>query len=226
VADSSNHRIRKLTPGAGGSVTVSTLPAGSPPLNRPADLALDENGALFIADSSNCAIRKLDAAGLTTVVANDNALGQSCAGGGKIYYPKGLAYDASAKRLYVAESLAHRIDVVDLTQSPVTVTTVAGSALGSSGFMDGAGDAARFNLPGGLALDGAGALWVADRNNHRLRRVQLGAMPMVETLAGGPAGNMDGDLASARFSDPSDVAVGSALLVADHGNDQLRRVVP
>jgi DNA-binding beta-propeller fold protein YncE len=224
VADSSNHAIRKITPGASGA-TVSTLVSGTGKLNRPADVVLDENGDVLVADTSNCAIKRLHGGALATLIDNSDALGRACFGNGRIYYPRGLAYDAASKRLYVSESLAHRIDLVDLAATPVTAVTIAGT--GSRGADDGSGTQATFDSPGGLALDGTGALLVADRGNHRLRRVVLGAMPAVVTWAGGASGDVDGPLAGARFNEPSDVAMrAGAVFVADRMNDKIRKIIP
>ena len=97
------------------------------------------------------------------------------------------------------------------------VTTLAGLA-GNFGSADGTGSAARFNAPAGLAVDGAGTLYVADRNNNTIRQV-VTATGVVTTLAGlaGAFGGADGTGTNARFGNPEKVAVngGGTVYVAD-----------
>lgn len=95
------------------------------------------------------------------------------------------------------------------------------------GFVDGAGTAAAFNTPSGLAVDGAGNLIVADTGNHAVRRVT--PQGVVSTLAGtGTAGFRDGPAAQAQFNGPIGVAVDKAgrIYVADTYNDRIRVIQP
>ncbi len=104
------------------------------------------------------------------------------------------------------------------------VTTVAGSV---EGFVDGAGAAAAFNTPSGLAVDGAGNLYVADTGNHAIRKVS--PQGIVTTIAGnGSAGFRDGPAAQAQFNGPIGVAVDKdgRVYVADTYNDRIRVVAP
>ena len=98
------------------------------------------------------------------------------------------------------------------------VTTLAGLA-GSAGSADGTGSAARFNDPVGVAVDSAGNVYVADTDNHTIRKVTPAGV--VTTLAGlaGSSGSADGTGSAARFNDPYGVAVDSAgnVYVADTG---------
>ena len=106
-----------------------------------------------------------------------------------------------------------------------TVTTLAG---GGSGFANGAGTAANFSGPVGLAIDPAGNLYVAEYTNNLIRNVVVSS-GSVTTLAGNIAGgSSDGSCTSASFSGPSGVALDSSgnLYVADFGNNLIRKVVP
>jgi sugar lactone lactonase YvrE len=107
------------------------------------------------------------------------------------------------------------------------VSTLAGTP-GSFAFADGTGSAARFNGNGGLALDAAGNLFVADWDNFLVRRVT--AAGVVTTLAGSPgsAGSTDGTGAAARFVNPNGLAIDTAgnVYVADWGNATIRRITP
>lgn len=107
------------------------------------------------------------------------------------------------------------------------VTTIAGIA-GARGAQDGAGSQARFNFPTGIALAPDRSLYVADSNNHVIRRVD--AEGMVTTYAGEPGsfGLADGARTSARFNSPFDVGVGpdGAVYVSDSGNCLVRAIAP
>jgi len=135
--------------------------------------------------------------------------------------PYGLALNTQGL-LYVADAGDNnRIRVV---QPDGSVSTLAGS---SEGFADGAGSAARFHTPSGLALDAAGNLYVADTGNHAIRKVSPEGQ--VSTLAGtGTAGYRDGPGAQAQFNGPIGVAVDAAgrVLVADTYNDRIRAITP
>ena len=97
---------------------------------------------------------------------------------------------------------------------------------GTAGFANGSLATARFNTPGGLTVDGAGAVLVADTHNHRIRKIAGG---QVTTVAGdGTAGFADGPLAKARFNQPIRLAVDGSgkIYVADRENHRIRVIVP
>jgi sugar lactone lactonase YvrE len=131
----------------------------------------------------------------------------------------------NAGNVYVADTDNHTIRKI--VASTGAVTTFAGAA-GISGSADGVGSDARFNNPSGVAVDGAGNVYVADTMNHTLRQItSLGA---VSTLAGsaGIAGSLDGSCAAARFDGPQGLAVdaGGNLYVADTNNHTIRKIAP
>jgi sugar lactone lactonase YvrE len=103
------------------------------------------------------------------------------------------------------------------------VTTLAGSTL-VAGFADGTGAAARFNFPTGVAVDAAGNVFVADTDNHRIRRITPAGV--VTTIAGSSAGYLDGVGSVANFSSPFGVAVDVAgnLYVGDVNSHRVRQI--
>ena len=128
----------------------------------------------------------------------------------------------SGTTLYVSDQNNHRIRAIDLASK--TVSTLAGS--GTAGDTDGAGTAAQFNDPRGLALSGT-TLYVADYSNHRIRAIDL-ASPgrTVSTLAGsGTPGHANGVGTAAQFNGPIGIAVSEGTLyVADSDNHRIRAI--
>jgi sugar lactone lactonase YvrE len=136
------------------------------------------------------------------------------------YYPAGVAADTSGN-VFVADNNNNTIRKI--TPAGV-VTTIAGSA-GSFGSTDGTGTAARFQGPEGVAVDGAGNVFVADGSNHTIRKITPAGV--VTTLAGkaGSDGHADGTGAAAQFATPTGVAVDGAgnVFVAD---GRIRKITP
>jgi sugar lactone lactonase YvrE len=133
--------------------------------------------------------------------------------------PFGVVLDQQGN-LYVADggdnNSIRKIDLAGVS------TTLAG---GEEGYAEGAGKAAAFNTPSGLAIDAAGNLYVADTGNNAIRKVTPAGV--VSTLAGdGLAGNKDGNGAGAQFNGPIGVAVDAdgVVYVADTYNDRIRRI--
>ena len=134
--------------------------------------------------------------------------------------PAGLALDADGSSVLVADCGNHAVRRVTMAGA---VSTVAGN--GEAGFADGEGAAARFNSPNDVVVDKEGTIVVADRDNHRLRKIRGG---QVTTLAGGSeAGAADGAGAGARFDQPFHLALDERgrLLVAELGRADTLRVV-
>jgi sugar lactone lactonase YvrE len=152
----------------------------------PTGVAVDSAGNLYVADAVNCTIRKVTPAGVVTTLAGMEVggfgTGGSADGTGtaaQFNVPTGMAMD-SAGNLYVADSGNDTIRKVTPTAGIDTlawvVTTVGGFGDGfTPGIADGAGIAARFWAPGGVAVDSAGTLYVADIANDTIREGSISA---------------------------------------------------
>jgi hypothetical protein len=181
VADTQNHRIRKVTP-AGIISTVagngSALYNGDGMLATTAalfasDVAVDSAGNLYIADDGNHRIRKVTPAGIISTAAGNGTSGYSGDGGlataAQLYNPSGVAAD-SAGNLFIAEYLNHRVRKVTPTG---IISTKAGNGSGGYGGDGGMAIAAQLQNPMDVAVDGAGNLYIADFQNHRIRKVRI-----------------------------------------------------
>jgi len=196
--------------------------------DSPWGITYDGAGELFVADWRNSNIRKIAAStGEVTTVAGLAGEWGSADGVGaaaRFFLPKGIASDRGGT-LFVADTYNHTIRrVVTATGE---VTTLAGT-VGRRGSVDGTGGAARFSRPSGVACDGAGSVYVADANNHTIRKV-VAATGEVTTAAGlaGVPGSQDGAGSEGRFYNPSGIAsdgLGS-LYITDAWNCTIRKLV-
>ena len=190
------------------------------------NMAMDSGGNIYVADTSNNTIRKITSAGVVTTLAGQAPQQGSNDGAGsnaRFLSPMGVAVDG-AGNVFVADSGNGTVRKIT---SAAVVTTFAGLPR-TSGSTDGTGSAARFNSINGIAADSAGNVYVADTNNHTIRKISPSAV--VTTLAGlaGKSGSSDGVGTSARFNLPTALTLDSSgnLYVADTGNNTIRRVSP
>ena len=228
VVDRSNHKIRKITPDGtvttiAGTGAIGSLdgPALTATFRYPDGAVVDSQGNIFISDQSNHKIRKIDVNGIVFTFAGSGAFGFLDGTGttAKFYYPAGMAIDAT-DNLYVADYSNHRIRKI--TPNGV-VTTYAG--LSTAGATDGNTSVARFNGPTGVGVDAAGNVFVADYNNHKIRKVTT--LGEVSTIAGtGIAGAADGSSVTASFNHPAIVTVdvNNNLFITDEGNNKIRKI--
>jgi len=231
--------------------------ATSAQLDGSVGVAVDGAGNLYIAEEVNERVRKVTAATgiITTVAGNGSSATVTCTGytdsagdgcaatSAQLDDPVGVAVDG-AGNLYIADGFNYRIRKV--TAATGIITTVAGNGSNAtvtcSGYTDSAGDgcaatSAQINFPAGVAVDGAGNLYIADENNFRIRKVTAGT-GIITTVAGnGSSATVtcsgytdsagDGCVAtSAEVTHPAGVVVDSAgnLYIADEGNNRVRKV--
>lgn len=234
VADTANNRIRRIATDG----TVTTLAGdGTPGLqngagnqarfNAPQGIAVDSDSNVYVADTGNSAVRKIDGAGTVSTVAGDGSIGSNDSPGARFDGLVGIAVERQNIYVYLADSGNHRIRRLDVAG---TMITVSGA---ERGFKDGSAAQARFAEPSGIAIDSDGQIIVADAVNSLIRAVDpslaaSGSNQAVTTLAGtGIRGLTDGSGDVARFFTPRGLAISnsSAIIVADTGNQVLRRVL-
>ncbi|HJV89937.1 MAG TPA: immunoglobulin domain-containing protein [Holophagaceae bacterium] len=204
------------------AATLTVLPTVL--FNAPAAMAVDVSGNIYVANSGDHTICKVDGNGGLAILAGASGQPGYLDGTGanaRFNWPTGLALDG-AGTLYVADGS----NVIRTISPGGVVTTLAGAA-GTAGTADGTGSTARFGaLLQGLTWDGGGNLLVADTYNHTIRRITTAGV--VTTVAGlpGQPGATNGAVAVATFSNPSGVAVNASgtIFVADYGNSTVRAI--
>ena len=171
VADSGNNLIRKIstsgvvsTFAGSGSAAFADGTGTSASFYFPSGLALDTSGNVYVADLFNKLVRKVTPNGTVST------FGPSF-GGWEFAQPRGVAVDR-AGNVYVADSGNNRIAMISPSG---VVSTLAGN--GTGGFADGAGTSATFYYPTGIALDGVGNIYVADRDNNCIRKMSTSLQP-------------------------------------------------
>ena len=191
VADTVNRTIRKVTPagvvttlaGNAGQIGSADGTGSAARFNNPCGLAVDRAGNVYVADTENNTIRKVTSAGLvTTLAGNAGQFGSSDGTGSAARFnnPRGLAVD-SAGNVYLADWLNYTIRKV----TPAGVVSTIGGVAGVIGGADGTGSAAAFAYPYGVAVDGAGNLYVADSQNNRIAKgTPIGLARITLVLAG------------------------------------------
>jgi sugar lactone lactonase YvrE len=201
-------------------------PAAKASFSAPAGVAVDAAGNVYVADTDNNTIRKITPDGIVSTLAGKAGEAGSDDGPGaaaRFSTPTSVAVDA-AGNVYVADN--NNFTVRKITPAG-NVTTLAGLA-GKTGVTNGTGAVARFANPRGIAVDGAGNVYVADETNNDIRKITSSGN--VTTLAGSAdhSDSLDGVGAAASFAQPHGVAVDAAgnVYVADTGNNLIRKITP
>lgn len=236
IADQYNQRIRKVdtqgiittmagngTVGFGGDGGLATEAS----LNNPLGVAVDSSGNLFIADSNNYRVRKVDAQGIITTVAGSGKAGFSGDGGlalsASLLSPTDVAVDLKGN-LYIADEYNNRIREVDTNG---VMSTVAGNGAAAFAGDGGAATAASLHNPFGICVDGAANLFIADASNDRVRKVD--SQGIITTVAGNGTGDTTADGTPAIEADvsyPTGVALDGlgTLFIVDVGHKSILRV--
>ncbi|MFJ7418673.1 RICIN domain-containing protein [Streptomyces uncialis] len=235
-SDYSGHRVRRITTDGKITTVAGTGtpgnrgdggPAVSAQLNCPRGVAVDSAGAVYIVDANNHRVRKIAADGRISTVAGTGVAGFSGDNGqataAQLNLPLGVAVDSTGV-LYVTEYHNHRVRRITTDGK---ISTFAGSGVG--GFRGDGGPAvsAQLNRPYGVAVDSAGDVYVADAENHRVRKVTTDGK--ISTVAGTGAAGFGGDggpAASAQLNFPVEVVIDSTgiLYVPELRNQRVRRI--
>lgn len=228
VPDADNHLLFRVS--ASGTLTAIAGnglpgysgdggPATEASLLSPRGCGVDSGGNVYIADTDNNRIRKVDVVNGTISTVAGNGLegfsGDGRATAVRLFSPRDIVFD-SADNMYIADTRNHRVR--RLTPSGALVS-VAGTGKEGYGGDGRPATEADLHTPDGIFLDGSGVLYIADTFNHRIRRVA--ANGTISTVLGPEAGR-----GTERLSYPKDIAVGAGgvLYVVDPGNNVIRRV--
>jgi uncharacterized protein (TIGR03437 family) len=212
--------------GDGGPATSAELASGL------RGLTIDSAGNLYIADTGNNRVRKVNTSGIITTVAGNGTQGFSGDGGpatlAQLKSPNALVVDA-AGNLYIADTGNFRIRKVDLSG---TITTVAGNGSGQFGGFSGDGGpatSAQLSAPSGVAVDGAGRIFIGDTANMVIRLVDTSGI--ITTVAGNRSPGYAGDggaATSAKLDNPASMVVGpdGTVYFVDSANVRVRKLTP
>ena len=237
VADAGNHRIRQVNPV--GTITTfagtgdrgyagDSGPASRARLDRPVGVAVDAVGNVYVADTANHRVRKIDVTGTIKTFAGTGTEGHSGDGGSatsaRIHNPTGVAVDISDSVL-IADLDNHRIRRVDPAG---LISTVAGTGSPFDSGDGGPAAQAQFShLLKGLTVGSQGKVYVVDSYDHKIRAIDLTGT--ISTLAGTGVGGFGGDggiASEAQLNSPSGISIGTAgdVYLADTWNHRLRKI--
>lgn len=279
VVDSSNHRIRKITPD-GFVSTVAGSTAGfldavgtAAKFSSPTHIAIDSSGNLYVTENGNHKIRKIAPDGTVTTFAGVGILGYVDGGrfNARFNYPLGIAVDSSGN-VYVADSANNKIRKIDPISGQVstlasTATTgsvdyrpygitinssneiyvsITGNTLGhtiikvasngtsttfagsTKGFADGASNTAKFDNPNGLVFDNSNNMYVCDLGNYRIRKITSSGSVSTYSGIGVRGGNNTNSKKRGMFTGLAGITIDSDenLYVCDRGNHTIRKILP
>ena len=231
VVDTQANVVRKVTTsavvttfaGSGGAPAFADGTGTAASFSLPSGLAITSDGTIYIADNGNNRIRKITQAGVVTTVAGSATAGSADGTGAAARFscPTDVAVGPD-DTLYVADACNNTIRKV----TPAGVVTTIAGIPNVIGVNDGPCATARFNAASGIVMARDGSLYIADTNNHLIRKIDTSCT--VTTLAGSTAGFADATGSAAQFSRPRGVAVGgdNNIYVADTGNNRVRRISP
>jgi len=216
VAEVTNHRVRKITPGGIISTVAGTGVAGyngdgiaaiGAQLNQPEAVAFDGANNLYITENGGARVRMISPAGIISTVAGNGSPGSSGDGGPAIdakIWPAGINIDAAGNVMVTTND-----GYIRKISSNGIITTIAGTTAGYGGD-NGPATSARLNGPLGIAFDGAGEIFVADEYNFRVRKIDNAGI--ITTVAGDGSAlhGVNGPATAAVLSGPVSVHVDHA----------------
>ena len=236
LPDYSSARIRKVNPSGIISTVVGNGvpgysgdggPATSANINGPIAIAIDRAGNLFFTDYNNSRVRKVNSAGVISTVAGNGTRGYSGDGGpatsASLQDPLGLAVD-SIGNFYIADTSNNRIRKVNASG---IISTVVGTGAYSFSGDGGSATSATLAEPWDVKVDGLSNLYIADSQNHRIRKVTPAGI--ISTIAGNGSRSFSGDGGPATLAGlnyPTGIALGNGSLhIADVANIRVRKVL-
>lgn len=212
-------------------------PALEAALDLPSSVAFDDEGALYISDQANQIVRRVDPEGtITTIAGRQREPGYSGDGGpaleAQLHASVGQAADPSSRltvhdgTLYLADTDNHVIRAIDLASGVISL--VAG-APEEPGFADGPAESARFDSPRDVEVGPDGALYVADTDNHCVRRIADGEVTTVIGVCGEAGSGRENKLATESLLHRPygiELAADGRIFVADTHNHVFRVAYP
>ncbi|MEO6884070.1 MAG: T9SS type A sorting domain-containing protein [Bacteroidia bacterium] len=236
IVDQFNNRIRKIntsgiistiagngTAGYSGDGGVATAAQ----LSYPQEVAVDVAGNVYIADTQNNCIRKINSSGIISTIAGNGIQGYSGDGGAataaELNYPNGVAVDATGN-VFISDGNNYRVRKINTSG---TITTIAGNGTSGYGGDGGLATVAELNDPNGVAVDATGNVYISDEGNQRIRKVNTSGI--ITTIAGNGIQGYSGDggvATAAELNFSSGVAVDAVgnIYIAVWGNFRIREV--
>ncbi len=220
IADSGNHRVRKLENG------LLTTVSSAAPLDTPAGIALDAAGDLYVADKGMSAVWKLTPAARR--FAGTGAADSSGDGGpaalARFNQPREIAFDGEGN-LYIADTTSWAGVVRRVTPAGTVAAFAGGEPIRPPGD-DGPASSAYLDAPSGLAVDGAGSLYIADRAAHRIRRIVAGVITTVAGIGFAGSGGDGGFASRAQIEEPESLAPDASgnLWFTEPGAKRVRKI--
>ena len=235
IADYRNSQVRKVDGTTGVVSTVAGTgmagfsgdggPADAALLTYPTDVAMDTSGNLWIADTGNGRVRRVDWQGYITTFAGNGSQSHGGDGGdalGASFYPQGIDVDA-AGNVYIADSINHRVRKVTPQR---IITTIAGTGTRNSSGDGGLATQAELWSPSDVAAASDGSLYIVESGASKIRKVSPSGI--ITTVAGQYAGfrGDGGPAVEARLRYPRLITLDSQdnLFISDGGNLRVRRV--
>jgi sugar lactone lactonase YvrE len=238
VVDEDNNVIRKINPagiittvigtggigysGDGGQALIAKI-------DHPGGCAIDRKGNIYIADTYNHVVRKVNTAGIISTLAGHGTIGGFGGDGGPgtaayLNFPEMLAVDKKGN-VYVTDASNNRVRKIDTSG---IITTIAGIGPGTYAGDGGLATAANLNYPTGIAIDTTtGVIYIGDANNNAVRKIDTNGI--ITTYAGTGILGYSGDggvSTSAKLNSPQGVTIDTAgtLYISDGGNNAIRKV--